>query len=79
MDGLHAADSLLDFWPINSKPERVHELSGNMAGTFSIDLQHPFRLLFTPVEDPFQGDADGKKRWKAISKITITSVEDTHG
>src|SRR5256885_7561644 len=36
---LQAADSLVDFWPPSSGPERCHELTGNLAGTFSLDLK----------------------------------------
>ena len=45
MTALDAADSLADFWPPNSGPERCHELQGKLAGTFSIDLNQPLRLL----------------------------------
>ena len=31
-DALRAADSLVDFWPPNSGPERCHELKGDLAG-----------------------------------------------
>ena len=48
---LRAAGSLADFWPPNSGPERCHELKGDLAGTFSIDLKQPFRLLFVPIEE----------------------------
>src|SRR5437870_12359583 len=45
---LRAAESLADFWPPKSGPERCHELSGDRAGTFSVDLKQPYRLLFKP-------------------------------
>ncbi|MCL7169021.1 hypothetical protein MWK01_26915, partial [Escherichia coli] len=45
---LRAAVSLADFWPPMSGPERCHELKGELAGTFSIDLKQPYRLLFVP-------------------------------
>jgi proteic killer suppression protein len=41
---LGAADSLADFWPPNSGPERCHELKGDLAGTFSMDLKQPYLL-----------------------------------
>lgn len=77
---LRAADSLADFWPPMSGPERCHELKGNLAGTFSIDLKHPYRLLFVPIEETAQDDrSDEKKRWASITKIEIVAIEDTHG
>ena len=38
LTALEAADSLADFWPPKSGPERCHELLGELAGTCSIDL-----------------------------------------
>jgi proteic killer suppression protein len=78
---LIAAESLADFWPPHSGPERVHELKkGDLAGMFSMDLKHPFRLLFRApdVERKKPGD-DEKKRWEAIKSVEIIGVEDTHG
>jgi len=77
---LVAAESLADFWPPHSGPERVHELKkGDLLGLFSIDLKHPFRLLLsaTDVEKKKSGD-DEKKRWESIKSVEIISVEDTH-
>jgi proteic killer suppression protein len=78
---LIAAESLADFWPPHSGPERVHELKkGDLLGTFSMDLKHPFRLLFNAIgiEKKSPGD-DEKKRWESIKSVEIIRVEDTHG
>jgi len=77
---LRAADSLADFWPPNSGPERVHELKGGRAGTFSVDLKQPYRLLFEPHEAAVATDrSDENQRWKSITSINIPAIEDTHG
>ncbi len=77
---LRAADSLADFWPPESGPERCHELEGGRAGTFSIDLKQPYRLLFKPREETLPSDrSHEQKRWKAITSIEILAIEDTHG
>ena len=77
---LRAARSLADFWPPNSGPERCHELKGALAGTFSIDLKQPFRLLFMPIEDTPPSDrSDERSRWASITKVEIVGIEDTHG
>jgi plasmid maintenance system killer protein len=80
MGALAAAESLADFWPPSSGPERCHELKGDLAGTFSIDLKHPYRLLFEPT-DPANRSAvkDEKERWRAIQAIKVLRIEDTHG
>ena len=75
---LRAAESLVDFWPPKSGPERCHELKGDKKGTFSIDLNQPYRLLFRPNE-PIGDVADEQQRWKSITAIDIVAIEDTHG
>jgi plasmid maintenance system killer protein len=80
LTALRAAESLADFWPPYSGPERCHELKAELVGTFSMDLKHPYRLLFrenNPVNQP-EGQ-DGKVRWRAIEAINIIGIEDTHG
>jgi plasmid maintenance system killer protein len=77
---LFSADSLVDFWPPNSGPERCHELTGDLAGTFSIDVKQPYRLLFKPIEETSPSDrSDEQKRWANIKEIEILRIEDTHG
>jgi plasmid maintenance system killer protein len=76
---LRAADSLADFWPPKSGPERCHELKGDRAGTFSVDLKQPYRLLFEPHEAAVTPDrSDERLRWKSITAIHIQGIEDTH-
>jgi len=76
---LRAADSLADFWPPKSGPERCHELKGNQAGAFSVDLKQPYRLLFHPHSaTPPPDRSDEQQRWKSITAIDIYGIEDTH-
>lgn len=80
MGALASADSLADFWPPYSGPERCHELKADLAGTFSIDLKHPYRLLFEPLDSEVDVAAnDEKKRWQSIKSINVIGIEDTHG
>jgi plasmid maintenance system killer protein len=77
---LEAAESLADFWPPSSGPERCHELKGNLAGTFSMDLKQPYRLLFQPIGSAGEvPTSDEKHRWQTIQAIRIRGIEDTHG
>ena len=79
LTALEAADSLADFWPPKSGPERCHELTGKLAGTFSIDVKQPYRLLFRPVEEsPPPDRSDEQARWKCIKAIEIVAIENTH-
>src|SRR5438034_8057678 len=79
LTALRAAESLGDFWPPNSGPERCHELKGNRAGTFSVDLKQPYRLLFSAIEATVPTDrSNEQERWKSITSIDIFAIEDTH-
>ena len=79
MAALKAAESLADFWPPNSGPERCHELIGDLAGTFSVDVKQPYRMLFKPIEVTSPQDrSDEQQRWKSIVSIDIIAIEDTH-
>jgi plasmid maintenance system killer protein len=77
---LAAARSLADLWPPMSRPERCHELQADLAGLFSVDLKHPYRLLFKPAGgSPRPPGEDEKARWQAIDDIEILDIQDTHG
>jgi proteic killer suppression protein len=77
---LRAAETLEDFWPPKSGPGRCHELVGDLAGVFSIDLNQPYRLLFKPIEEnPPKDRSNEKARWANIKAIDILRIEDTHG
>jgi len=77
LDELGAANSLDD---IRYLPQaRCHELKGNHAGKLSVDLEHPYRLLFTPANEPTPQKADGGLDWAGVSAVEIIGVEDTHG
>ena len=80
MKALKAANSLRDFWPPKSGPERCHELTeGKRAGQLSMDLDHPYRLVFVPDHDPVPTLADGGLDWSQVTAVMILGVEDTHG
>lgn len=76
---LRAAESLADFWPPKSGPERCHELKGDLKGKFSVDLKQPYRLLFQSTSKPAGDEAEEQQRWKSITSIDILAIEDTHG
>ena len=57
---LKAADSLSDISHL--PPPRCHELTGKRAGQFSVDLEHPYRLLFIPADEPGSAQAGRRNR-----------------
>lgn len=58
-------------------PARCHELT-NRKGVFSVDLEHPYRLLFTPANDPLPKKPDGGIDLRQVTELTIVAIEDTH-
>ncbi len=73
---LSAADRLADMAKLPGP--RLHELTGNLKGCFSVDLEQPYRLLFVPADDPVPRKADGGFDWENILEIEIVEIEDTH-
>ncbi len=73
---LKAAEALADISHL--LPPRCHELTGNHAGRFSVDLEHPYRLLFIPADDPVPYRDDGGVDLLLVKEIEIIKIEDTH-
>lgn len=59
-------------------PSRCHQLTGNRAGQFSVDLDHPYRLIFVPVEHPNVEEKDGALDLTQVDAIEIIEITDTH-
>ena len=57
---------------------RCHELKGKRKGTLAVDLEHPFRLIFEPANNPIPKKPDGGLDWEEVTAIRILSVEDYH-
>ncbi len=77
---LRAAISLMDLWPPMSGPARCHELTeGKGSGQLSVDLDHPYRLIFVPDHEPVPVREDGGLNWSRVTAIKILGVEDAHG
>ncbi len=59
-------------------PERRHELTGDMKGTYAVDIKHPYRLTFEPNHNPLPLKKDGGIDLEKVTSITILEVEDYH-
>lgn len=79
MTMLRAAPMLSVFAPPMSPPHRCHELTGNRQGQLTVDLDHPYRLVFRPNHDPLPKRVEGGLNWKQVTAIEIIEIEDTHG
>jgi proteic killer suppression protein len=76
LDDLRAADNLS---VMKMLPGRCHELTGDRRGQLSLDLDHPWRLIFVPADDPPSIKDDGGIDWQNVKAIKILGIEDTHG
>lgn len=76
---LRAAPNLEIFAPPMSPPHRCHELTGNRKGQLTIDLDHPYRLVFEPNHTPLSKRVAGGLDWKLVTTVKIIEIEDTHG
>jgi proteic killer suppression protein len=69
-------------WPPNLPPARCHELTEGRRGNesqLSVDLDHPYRLIFVPGHNPIPRRPDGGLDWGMVTEIKIIGIEDTHG
>lgn len=71
---LDAVETLDD---MRNVPGRCHELTGDLAGCLAVDLDHPYRLVFRPL-DPVPRKPDGGLDWCAVTSIVVIAVEDYH-
>ncbi|MCC5877882.1 MAG: killer suppression protein [Candidatus Sumerlaeia bacterium] len=61
---------------------RIHQhvrSQGQEKAVFSVDLDHPYRLLFEAFHDPEPTLPGGGVDWSKVTKILIKGVEDPHG
>lgn len=59
-------------------PGRYHELRGDRSRQISVDLDHPYRLIFEPVHEPLPVDQHGRLLWEGVTAVMILEVADTH-
>lgn len=76
LDELRAAATLEDMRYV--RRARCHELKGNRAGQLSVDLDHPYRLLFEAVDSLGNTVPRRSLDWTQVTIVRILGVEDTH-
>lgn len=75
---LSAAKNLADLGPPYQGPMRCHELKGGRRGQLSVDLDHPYRLIFVPDHEPPPTRPEGGLNWREVTAILILEIADTH-
>ncbi len=75
LDELSAATALED---VRHLPGRFHALKADRKGQWSCDLDHPYRLVFEPQEDPIPTNEDGQYLWIEILGVEIIEIVNYH-
>lgn len=75
LNDLYNAETLED---VRHLPGRFHELTADRKGQWACDLDHPYRLIFEPHEDPIPMDESGRYIWIEIREVEILEIVDYH-
>ena len=59
-------------------PGNFHELTQNRKGQWSCDLDQPYRLILTPLENPIPLNDAGQYIWLEISGVEIIEIINYH-
>ena len=77
LDLLKSAPCLADI--PNVPPPRRHELGGDWAGHFAVDVTGNWRLIFKPSHDQVPRLADGGVDLTKVTAVEIVDINDYHG
>jgi len=75
LDDMKASLTLED---TRNLPGNFHELTKNRKGQWSCNLDHPYRLIFKPNENPIPINKDGQYIWIEIVGVEIVEIVDYH-
>ena len=75
LNALRDAETLED---VRHLPGRFHELTGDRKGQWGCDLDHPYRLVFEPHENPIPVNDDGQYIWLEIKGVEVIGIVDYH-
>ena len=75
MDRLNDLRGAANLDDLKDVPGRYHELTGNRAGQWACDLDHPYRLIFKPVLNS-DGNVIGLIVEQTVSILEIVDYHD---
>lgn len=75
LDDLLDAETLED---TRHLPGNYHELKADRKGQWSCNLDHPYRLIFEPHEDPIPTNEAGQFIWIEIKGVEVIEIVDYH-
>lgn len=63
---------------VRNLPGNYHELVGDRKGQWACDLDQPYRLIFTPHEDPIPTNEYGQYIWVEIQGVEVVEIINYH-
>ena len=63
---------------VRNLPGNYHELTNNRKGQWACDLDQPYRLVFTPHENPIPSNEHGQYVWMEITGVEVVEVVNYH-
>ncbi|MEO7177196.1 MAG: type II toxin-antitoxin system RelE/ParE family toxin [Saprospiraceae bacterium] len=75
LNALREAHNLED---VRDLPGSFHELKGSRKGQWACNLDHPYRLVFAPLENPIPSNEDGQYIWLEITGVEVIQIVDYH-
>jgi len=75
LDDLRDAETLEE---VRFLPGNFHELIGTRKGQWACNLEHPYRLIFEPHENPIPTNDSGQYIWIEIKGVEIIEIVDYH-
>lgn len=75
LDSIDAAKNLKE---TENLPGRFHPLKGDRLGQWSLDLDHPHRLIIRPIRGEVTINEHGIYMWEEVTEVEIIEITDTH-
>ena len=75
LDEIFSADTLED---LRNLPGNYHELTNNRKGQWAVNLEQPYRLIFSPQSSEIPIDKSGKYIWNEIVDVIMIEIINYH-
>jgi proteic killer suppression protein len=75
LDDMAMADNLQTLMRL---PGRHHPLKGDRNGQFACDLEHPYRMIYEPANDPLPVGENNMLQYDKVTIVEIIEITDYH-
>lgn len=63
---------------VRNMPGNFHELTNERKGQWACDLDQPYRLIYTPQENPIPVNDNGQYIWSRIQGVEVIEIINYH-